>query len=407
MTNDPTEIHDRTDSVVEDRLRRLLDDEGARFRAGYEPPSFDDAVRRLALPGDEGAWIDDPHEAPPVSTPRVDWWRPALIAAAVLVLVGGVVGVALRSGSVHGLPADGPGGAPRLTAPPAGFHLVEGAPAAGVLDATASLTSASSGDTSSVTYVGPRALPSGEHETLVLTATRASQPLVDLPDDVAGGIGTSAGVLGLVRGHVATVRTGSCAGVSGCQSIDVAWAETADEGITLSYAGPSGSISGTLGFAEVMAAAESLDDGSGTPDPGATTRTGEAVLPQEVRLGGRRLQLWTTTALRGAEILGRIGGPTFVGTSVPAWGSGEISYCDPVDVPMLTAQDADHVEVTVGQYVTQVPTRSQLHPCPAVPPTQRPLAPTRWVVLGDTLADRRVVDGTTKATVEALRDLVG
>ncbi len=94
-----------TDTTGEDRLLRLLDDEGARWRAGYQPPSFDDAVRRLALPGDKGADLDDEHEAPTPAEVHVGWWRPALIAAAVLVLVGGALGaVAVSPGATRSSP---------------------------------------------------------------------------------------------------------------------------------------------------------------------------------------------------------------------------------------------------------------------------------------------------------------
>lgn len=260
--------HD-TDTTGEDRFLRLLDDEGARWRAGYQPPSFDDAVRRLGLSS----------EAP--AGPRVrrigargrgpGWWRPLAVAAAVLVLVGGAVGVlstarraqhptpaapssatttsatTTSTGAATSAATATTGPLPGLTMLPAGFaywpHEVR-------------QYSAGSGASGVVTS---RPLPEGEKERLYTRGGVADEREGIVLDVLTPGAEHLQPNV-VVRGRPAQLVREACGATPGCTRIIVVWVEASGSRVQVRYDGPpAGSSPAPLTVDQVLTAARSFE----------------------------------------------------------------------------------------------------------------------------------------------------
>ena len=82
---------------TDDRLEQALAEDAQRWRDDFAPPALATAMARLDLGDQESS-------AAPARMPRGrGWWRPLAVAAAVLLVVGGVVGL-LRRGVVSPIP---------------------------------------------------------------------------------------------------------------------------------------------------------------------------------------------------------------------------------------------------------------------------------------------------------------
>lgn len=366
-----------TDTSGEERVLRLLDDEGARWRAGYQPPSFDDAVRRLALPGDEASQLDAPHQvASPTAGRRIGWWRPALVAAAVLVLVGGLVGGAWHARRPETVPSGlaDVGAAVTLTGLPDGFRAVDGPVANAQLGVGGKLAAAPLVERA---WVSDRRttgrFPMPESFIVRVWLGAGPEPYFNGPSVRSNPSQVSDEVVTTGPSTTATLVT-------------VVW----DEGDTLvevSYTGPAP----TSGSGRPLTSDEVLDVArSYRPTTVNVHPAGWSGSPRPVLVG-------TTPVVAR---LAQDGRHLLVSVDVNSEPDpARASTCHPYVQPVVTATDGRSVTVVVSVYAVQeVRAAGALetngYACPPTA-TQRPVT----VALDGPLGDRVVVDGTTGRVV--------
>ena len=287
MSGGPQERRDGQDPHdADDRLERLLQEDGQRWRDGVVVPSLDDALRPLALPGAEGARSGDRPTASHSSRQAHGWWRPLAVAAAVLVLVGtaGVVASSVRGreGAAAPGPATGVTAPPSVgptSAPSAGDDEAAGLPLPGLTRLppgfaywrevlVGSSSAQSDGGATSAAAATSQPLPPGEvGRVYTLGGDGATESagviaLLVQPDTLSG---TDAGrSTDVVRGHPAFVRDTGCDAAGARCSINVGWAEGDGRMVVLRYSGPShASGRSALTRAQVLDLARSYRPGPG------------------------------------------------------------------------------------------------------------------------------------------------
>lgn len=244
----PTDERDEHAKLADDAVDRALRADAEQWRASHRAPSLDDAVRRLDDHGAAG---------------RTGWWRVVAVAAAVLVLLGGAVGVLGRRTQPHGAatPMSNPArpstagnespttplaasGAATLTRPPDGF--VERRPSD--RPPVAGNPTGPGADPVAIRYwAGPHP---GESLLLLVGSGTAPTP--------PGGETVT------VRGHRAQLEDIVCASLpSACTSTTVSWNEGAGQYVMVVYGGPGRDSPDGPGLsrAAVLAAAGSYTPG--------------------------------------------------------------------------------------------------------------------------------------------------